>query len=84
VLHRWRVGLAQVAELALREVLLARRAERELHRLVAVAVERADTGHRARPGLEDRDALDAPVVEEDLGHAELLGEDRGHGQCLRP
>jgi ribosomal protein L3 len=28
--------------------------------------------------LEDGDALDAPVLQEELGHAELLGEDRGH------
>ena len=28
--------------------------------------------------LEDGHALHAPVVEEQLGHAELLGEDRGH------
>src|SRR3954454_25355199 len=78
VLHRRRVGLAQVAELGLREVLLARRAERELDGLVAVAVERADPGHRTGARLEHRDALDAPVLEEELRHAELLGEDRGH------
>src|SRR3954449_5740790 len=78
VLHRRRVGLAQVAELALGEVLLAHRAERELDGLVAVAVERADAGHGTGPGLEHRDALDAPVLEEQLGHPELLGEDRRH------
>src|SRR3954452_19273168 len=64
VLHRRRVGLAQVAELGLREVLLARRAECELDGLVAVAVERADARHRTRPGLEHRRALDATVLEE--------------------
>src|SRR3954451_3750591 len=78
VLHRRGVGLAQVAELALGEVLLAHRAERELDGLVAVAVERADAGHGTGPGLEHRDALDAPVLEEELRHAELLGEDRRH------
>ena len=36
------------------------------------------TGHG--PGLEHGDALDAAVLEEALGHPELLGEDRGHGQ----
>src|SRR3954447_168268 len=82
VLHRRRVGLAQVAELGLGEVLLAGRAERELDGLVAVAVERADPGHGTRPGLEDGDALHAPVFEEQLRHPELLGEDRGHGQSL--
>src|SRR4051794_39707022 len=78
VLHRRRVGLAEVAELGLAQVLLARRAERELDGLVAVAVERADAGHGTGPGLEHRDALDAPVLEEQLGHPELLGEDRRH------
>src|SRR3954471_20074390 len=78
VLHRRGVGLAQVAELALRQVLLADRAERELDGLVAVAVERADPGHRTGAGLEHRDALDAPVLEEELRHAELLGEDGRH------
>src|ERR687885_1932376 len=81
VLHRRRVGLAQVAELALGEVLLADRAERELDGLVAVAVERADRRHRTRAGLEHRDALDAAVLEEQLRHPELLGEDRRHGSA---
>src|SRR4051794_12702206 len=84
VLHRRRVGLAQVPELALGEVLLADRAERELDGLVAVAVERADAGHGTGPGLEDRDPLDAPVLEEELRHAEFLGEDRGHGLTRQP
>src|SRR6201989_2789295 len=84
VLHRRRVGLAQVAELGLRDVLLAHGAERELDGLVAVALERADAGDRARPGLEHRDALDGPVLEEQLGHPELLGEDRGHGSARQP
>jgi hypothetical protein len=30
------------------------------------------------PGFEHGDALDAAVLEEALGHAQLLGEDRGH------
>src|SRR3954470_3486035 len=81
VLHRRRVGLAQMAELGLGQVLLARGAERELHGLVAVAVERADARDGTGPGLEHGDALDAPVVEEELRHAELLGEDRRHGSA---
>ena len=60
------------------EVLLLRRAERELDGLVAVALERADRGDRAGAGLEHGDALDAAVLQEELGHPELLGEDRGH------
>src|SRR3954451_12249674 len=78
VLHGRRVGLAQVPELGLGEVLLLRRAEGELDGLVAVALVGADARHRAGPGLQDGDALDDAVVGEDLGHAELLGEDRGH------
>src|SRR3954447_8557035 len=81
VLHRRRVGLAQVAELGLGQVLLAHGAEGELDGLVAVAVERADAGHRTRARLEHRDALDAPVLEEELRHSELLGEDRRHGSA---
>src|SRR3954463_13848055 len=79
VLHRRRVRLAQVAELGLGDVLLAHGAERELDGLVAVAVERPDPGDGTRAGLEHRDPLDAPVLEEQLGHPELLGEDRRHG-----
>src|SRR5512133_2635663 len=78
VLERRRIGLLEVAELGLGDVLLLDGAERELHGLVAVALERADAGHRARPRLQDGDALHAPVLQEELGHAELLGEDRGH------
>src|SRR4051794_22932957 len=80
VLHRGRAGLLEVAELGLGEVLLLGRAEGELDGLVAVALVGADARHRARAGLEHRDALDPAVLLEELGHAELLGEDRGHGQ----
>src|SRR4051794_3890507 len=78
VAHGRGAGLLEVAELGLGEVLLLRRAERELDGLVAVAVVRADRGDRARPGLQHGHALDAAVVEEHLGHPELLGEDGGH------
>src|SRR3954468_9368402 len=71
-------GLLEVADLRLAQVLLLRRAEGELHGLVAVSVMRADARDRARAGLEHGDALDAAVVEEHLGHPELLGEDGGH------
>src|SRR3954465_10436091 len=83
VLHRRRVGLAQVAELGLGEVLLARGAERELDGLGAVAGHRADARHRARAGLEHGDALDIALFGEDLGHAQLPGEDRGHRYASR-
>ena len=60
------------------ERLLAHGAEAELDGVVAVDLVGADRGHGARAGLEHGDALDAAVVEEALGHAELLGEDGGH------
>src|SRR3954452_1658066 len=69
---RRRAGLLEVAELGLREMLLLDRAERELDGLVAVAVDRPDPGDRARAGLEHGDALDAAVLAEQLGHADLL------------
>jgi thiosulfate/3-mercaptopyruvate sulfurtransferase len=73
-----RVGLLEVTELGLRDRLLLAGSERELNRLVAVALERADRGHRTRARFEHGHALDATVVEKALRHAELLGEDRGH------
>src|SRR4051794_6449420 len=79
VAHGRGPGLLEVAELGLAQVLLLGGAERELDGLIAVAVVRADAGHRARPGLEHGHALDPAVLHEDLRHPELLGEDRGHG-----
>src|SRR5947209_9810855 len=67
-----------MAELGLRQHLFLAGAECELDGLVAVTLDRANAGHRARAGLEHGDALDLAVVEEALGHPELLGEDRGH------
>src|SRR6476659_7790509 len=61
---------------------LARRAEGELDGLVAVAIQRADPRHRARARLEHGHALDPAVLAEQLGHAELLGEDRRHQPSL--
>ena len=78
VAHRRRVGLFQVAELGFGQVLLLGLPERQLDRLVAVALGRADRRHRARAGLQHGHARDAAVLLEQLGHAELLGEDRGH------
>src|SRR4051795_13429068 len=68
VLHGRGVGLAQVAELGLRQVLLLGGAERELDGLVAVALQGADARHRARSRLEHGDALDDAVLGEHLGH----------------
>jgi hypothetical protein len=73
------VGLLEMAELSLGQHLLLARAERELHGLVAVALLGANGGHRTGAGLEHGDALDTAVIEEPLGHPELLGEDRCHG-----
>ena len=83
VAHRRGPGLLEVPALRPGEVLLLRRAERELDGLVAVDVVRPDGRDRARPCLEHGDALDGPVVEEELGHAELLCEDRGHHVARR-
>ena len=76
--HRRRVDLLEVAEQRLVERFLAHRAEAELDGLIAVGLVGADRGHRAGPGLEHGHALDVTVVEESLGHAQLLGEDGGH------
>jgi hypothetical protein len=80
VTHRGRVGLLQVTELSFGEMLLLRQAERQLHGVIAVAIGRADRRHGTRPGLQHGHTRDTPIVLEDLGHAELLGEDGGHGQ----
>src|SRR4051794_11707611 len=77
-LDRRGVDLLQVAQQRLVERFLAHRAEPELNSLIAVGVERADGGHGTRAGLKHGDALDLAVLEEPLGHAELLGEDGGH------
>src|SRR3954453_3663980 len=66
VLHRRRVGLAQMAELGLRQVVLLCRPERELHRPAARALDRADAGPRTGARLEHGDALDIALVGEDL------------------
>src|SRR3954469_17522713 len=83
VLARRRVGLAQVAQLGLREMLVLHGAERELDGLVAVALDGADPRHRARAGLEHGDALDDAFLGEHLGHAQLPGDDRGHCYASR-
>src|SRR5579871_2021808 len=81
--QRRRVGLGEVAELPLRQRLLAGRAERELDGVVAVALGGPQRRHPARARLEDGDAGDAAVVAEDLRHAELAGEDGGHHSASR-
>ena len=53
-------------------------AEGELDGVVAVALGVADRGHLAGAGLDHGHGDDGAVLEEDLGHAELLAEDRGH------
>ena len=60
------------------ERFLAHGAEAELNSFIAVDVVRADRRDRAGPGLEHGHALDTTVVEETLGHSQLLGEDGGH------
>src|SRR5947209_9356914 len=76
-------GLLQMTELGLGERLLLAPAEGQLDGLVAVALDRADRGDRARPGLEHGDTLDAAILEELLGHTELAREDGGHYEANR-
>src|SRR5690349_1593401 len=64
-----RIGLLQMPELGLGQRLLLAAAERELHGLVAVAVDRADPRNGARAGLEHCHALNLAVLEEPLSHA---------------
>ncbi len=47
----------------------------KLHRLVTVAFQRFHLGDRAGAGLHHRDRDDAPVLGEDLGHAQLSSYD---------
>ena len=56
VAQRAGVGLGEVALLGLGQVLLLDGAEGELDGVLAILVTRLDSGHRARAGLEDRDA----------------------------
>ena len=72
------LGGLQVAELRLAEVLLLRLTECQLDGVVAVVVAAANRRHWARTGLEHGDALNAAIIHEELGHTELLGENRGH------
>src|SRR4029079_802934 len=73
-----RAGLLQVPELALGELALADLVEGELDGVVAIAVGLADRGHLAWPGLDHGHRDGGAVFGEDLGHAELLADDRGH------
>src|SRR5438874_2145357 len=65
------VHLLQVPELGFGEALSLRLAERELDRVIAVPLGRANGRHRAWPGRQNGHALDAAVLLEDLRHAEL-------------
>ena len=71
-------GLLQVAFLRLAQLALLDLAEGELHGDVAVLLLVADRRHLAGAGLDHGDRQDRSVLAEDLGHAELLAEDRGH------
>src|SRR6478609_3317407 len=73
--HGRGVDLLEVAQQRLVERFLAHGAEAELNSLIAVDVVGADGGHGTRTSLEHDHALDTTVVEESLGHPELLGED---------
>jgi hypothetical protein len=73
-----RVRLAQVPELGLGQLALGDLAERELDGAVAVALGVAHGGHLARAGLDHGHGHALAVLGEDLRHAQLLSDDRGH------
>jgi hypothetical protein len=67
-----------MAELGLGQLRLLDLPEGELDRVVTVAVGLADRRHRTWAGLDDGDRDDRPVLPEDLGHPELLADNRAH------
>jgi hypothetical protein len=67
-----------VAQLGLRELALGNLAKGELHGCVTVALSIAHGGDLAGAGLDHRYRDNRAVLAEDLGHAELLAEDRRH------
>ena len=71
--------LAQVPELALRQLPLGDGVERELHGVVAVRRHGLHLDHGAWTGLDDRHGRDdAGLLVEDLGHAQLSPHDPLH------
>src|SRR5438270_12671605 len=70
-------------QLGAAEGLLLAAVEGQLYGLVAVALGRADGGHRARPSFQHGHPLDAAILEELLGHTELAREDGGHYEASR-
>src|SRR5262249_50437513 len=78
VAHRRRAGLLQVAELGPGQLLLGDLVEGELDGGVAVALVVADRGDLAGAGRDHGDGDDGAGPGEDLGHAGLLPEERGH------
>jgi hypothetical protein len=78
VAHRRRPGLLGVALLGSGKLARLDLAEGELHGRVAVPLGLADRGHLAGAGLDHGDRDDGAVLAEDLRHAELLANDRGH------
>src|SRR5262245_3818932 len=78
VARRRQVALRELPEHRARETKFLVGAEAELDRGVAVLVRRAHLGHRARPGLNDRDGKDVALLVEQLGHADLLANESDH------
>jgi len=66
-------------ELRLAQLALRNLAEGKLNGRVTVTLGFADRGHRAGSGFDHRYRDDGAVLGEDLGHAELSSDDRGHG-----
>ena len=71
-----------MAELGLRELALGDLVEGELHGRVAVALGVADGRDRAGAGLDHGHGDAGPVLREELGHPDLLADDRRHAAHL--
>ena len=70
--------LLELAELGLAQLFLLDRLKAHLERLVAVPGRLPELEDRARPGLNRRHRLAAPVVVVDVRHAEFFAEQSDH------
>ena len=78
--HRRGAGLLRMTLLGLGQLARLGLAKGELDGAVAVLLPIANRGHLAGTRLDHGDRHDLSVLPEDLRHAQLLAEDRGHGE----